>query len=462
MNFIIRVVIDGFSKTKFLMFFIGSFLSVNMAMSQQLAGDELKSMEKSNSSFKSFKGGVQGVKGPGLNLSPEKMQWWQDAKFGLFIHWGLYAIPGTGEWTMFNQKIPAETYARFANQFKPRYFNGDTWAGIAKSAGMKYMVIVTRHHDGFAMWNSPASYSHFNSMETTAHTDYVSQYTAACRKAGLAVGLYYSPMDWRFPGYFDPKGKPENAALMKQQAYGQVEELMKNYGKIDILWYDGGWLAHKGGDEAAAWFWEPLKLNTMVRQYQPDIVINPRSGMFGDFQVNEGPAPVTGPIIDIPWEKCLNLNGSTWGYSPVQKLMSFKSIVQMLVNVVDRGGNMLLNVGPDPDGVIPVTHIARLKAVGAWLTTNGASIYGTRPGPFQPVDSLYGSTHKGNVIYIHLLKLPADKAELQLPAIGQKIISCTILNGGKVSFKQDENSITLMPDRMKLGDAVTTFSLVLK
>lgn len=426
---------------------------------QQMGNDELRSMEKSNAAFKSFKGGVRGEKGPGLNLPVEKMQWWENAKFGMFIHWGLYSIPATGEWTMFNQKIPAEEYAKLADQFNPKLFNADKWAGVAKSAGMKYMVMVARHHDGFAMWNSPSSYRHFNSMETAAHRDFVAKYTEACRKAGLGVGLYYSPMDWRFPSYFDPKGLPENAALMKKQTYGQVEELMKNYGKIDILWYDGGWLAHKGGDADAAWFWEPLKLNTMVRKYQPDIVINPRSGMFGDFQVNEGSAEVKGPIIEIPWEKCLNLNGSSWGYNKTQNLMSFKSIVQMLVNVVDRGGNMLLNVGPDPDGVIPPTHVTRLKEVGAWLSKNGASIYGTRPGPFQPVDSLYGSTHKGNMIYIHLLKSSKTTPTLQLPSIAQKVVSCTILNGKEIKFKQRKDGITLTIDDAELNAAVTTITL---
>jgi alpha-L-fucosidase len=297
-----------------LTFSISTLISLTVH-SQQMTKDELKSMEKSNSAFK---GGITGLRAPGLNLPPEKMQWWQDAKFGMFIHWGLYAIPGSGEWTMFNKKMSPEEYAKLADQFKPRYFNADRWAAIAKAAGMKYMVMVARHHDGFAMWNSPSSYHHFNSMETAAHTDFIAHYTAACRKAGLRVGIYYSPMDWRFPGYFDPKGLPENASLMKQQAYGQVGELMKNYGKIDILWYDGGWLAHKGSDVDAAWLWEPLKLNAMVRKYQPDIAINPRSGMFGDFQVNEGVAEVKGPILDFPWEKCLSLNGPSWGFTKAQ------------------------------------------------------------------------------------------------------------------------------------------------
>ncbi|WP_158989127.1 alpha-L-fucosidase [Mucilaginibacter sp. L196] len=435
--------------------FISTLISLNVH-AQQMGKDELKSMEKSNSAFK---GGIRGVTGPGLNLSPEKMQWWEDAKFGMFIHWGLYAIPATGEWTMFNKKMSPDEYAKLADQFKPRYFNANRWAAIAKAAGMKYMVMVARHHDGFAMWNSPSSYHHFNSMETAAHTDFVAQYTAACRKAGLRVGIYYSPMDWRFPGYFDPKGQAENAALMKQQAYGQVAELMKNYGKIDILWYDGGWLSHKGTDEDAAWFWEPLKLNTIVRNYQPNIVINPRSGMFGDFQVNEGDAEVKGPILEFPWEKCLNLNGASWGYNKTQHLMSLAGILQMLVNVVDRGGNMLLNVGPDPDGVIPQTHVARLKEVGSWLDKNGESIYGTRAGPFQPVDSLYGSTHKGNKVYIHLINSNKVTNELHLPKFDRQIQSCRLINGQDLPFSQDRNGINIGIQKTHLEPAVTTIVL---
>ncbi|MES2277477.1 MAG: alpha-L-fucosidase [Bacteroidota bacterium] len=425
--------------------------------SQEMSADERKSMEKAN--YAGLKGAGKGVKGPGSNLPPEKMVWWEDQKFGMFIHWGLYAIPATGEWTMFNNKIPAEEYAKLADQFNPRHFSGAAWAKVAKQAGMKYMVMVARHHDGFALWNSPASYHHFNSMETAAHRDFVKEYTDACRAAGLHVGLYYSPLDWRFPGYFDPKGLPENAALLKKQTYGQVEELMKNYGKIEILWYDGGWLAHKGGDADAAWFWEPLKLNAMVRGYNPDVVINPRSGMYGDFQTNEGDADVKGPIIPIPWEKNLNLSRGSWGYIKNGKLMTLKNVVDMLVNTVDRGGNMLLNVGPDPDGVIPPASVARLKEVGAWLGYNGESIYGTRPGPFEPVDDYYGATHKGNKIYIHLVKMPNGATEIKLPPTNNTVISCKILNGKKVKFKQDQNGVTLTVDTTRLDPIVTTFAL---
>jgi alpha-L-fucosidase len=429
-------------------------MSINKLNAQALKGDELKSMQKYDGPKENNE-----IIAPELRLSAEQMKWWQDAKFGMFIHWGLYSIEGKGEWAMYNDKIPAEEYAKLADKFNPQHFDANIWANVAKDAGMKYMVLTARHHDGFALWNSPASYSHFNSFETAAHRDFVKEYTDACRKAGLAVGIYYSPMDWRFPGYFKPKELTENAGLMKQQGYGQIEELMKNYGKIDVLWYDGGWLAHNGTDADAAWFWEPVKLNKMVRSYQPNAVINPRSGWEGDFQCKEGDAKIRGPIIDTPWEKCLNLNQASWGYNSHQNLMSLKDIIVMLVNTVDRGGNMLLNVGPDAQGIIPETHIARLKEVGNWLQKYGESIYGTRPGPFKPVDDVYGSVQKDNLIYIHLL---AVNDKLQLPPLENKVISCKQMSGSSLIFKQNKKGITIFLDKLQPELNVSTLVLETK
>jgi alpha-L-fucosidase len=443
-------------KSKFSLAFISLiiFMSLCKLNAQDLKGDELKSMEKSN--------GVKGSNGiiaPELRLSAEQMKWWQDAKFGMFIHWGLYSIQGRGEWAMFNEKIPANEYAQLADQFNPQHFDANIWANVAKDAGMKYMVLTARHHDGFALWNSPSSYLHFNSFETAAHRDFVKEYTDACRKAGLAVGLYYSPMDWRFPGYFKPKELVENAGLMKRQGYGQIEELMKNYGKIDVLWYDGGWLAHDGKDADAAWFWEPVKLNKMVRSYQPNAVISPRSGWEGDFQCNEGDGTIHGPIINTPWEKCLNLNKTSWGYNPKQNLMSLKDIITMLVNTVDRGGNMLLNVGPDAQGIIPETHIARLQEVGNWLQNYGESIYGTRPGPFEPVDDLYGAVQKNNLIYIHLLTV---QDTLKLPPLPKKIITCKQMNGTSMKFIQNKKGITVFLNKLTPDPNVSTLVFEMK
>jgi alpha-L-fucosidase len=242
-----------------------------------------------------------------------------------------------------------------------------------------------------------------------------------------------------------------------------VEELLTNYGHIDILWYDGAWLAMKGTDADAAPFWESDKLAQMARSYQPKVVISPRSGWIGDFGTDEGGASVTGRIRSGPWEKCLNLNETTWGYNTRQQLMSRSRALNMLINTVVRGGNMLLNVGPDKDGVIPEAHVARLKEIGDWLGKYGESIYGTRPGPFQPVDGQYGATYRGKTIYVHVLSWapvagsrrqgapPATVAataeqpdKLVLPALKQKITGVRVLTSdGVARFAQSETEVTL-------------------
>ncbi len=413
----------------------------------EMIGDELKSQQKSSLVFKSR----DGVKAPGLKLKREEMAWWEDAKFGMFIHWGLYAIPARGEWAMHNEQIPADEYAKLADEFNPQQFDADVWAKIAKDAGMKYMVLTARHHDGFALWDSPASYGDFNSLETAAERDFVKEYADACRAAGLRVGLYYSPMDWRFPGYFKPKELADNAALMKKQAYGQIEELMSNYGRIDILWYDGAWLAHNGTDADAAWFWEPVKLNWLARKYQPKVVISPRSGWEGDFQCDEGGHEVKGPIVDdIPWEKCLNLNQTSWGFNTHQNLMKRDDAIRMLVNVVGRGGNVLLNVGPDPDGVIPPTHVERLKEIGQWMETYGEGIYGTRGGPFQPVDHVYCSTHKDHAVYVFIEQMDGGES-IELPPLKNRIKSVSLLSkGNELKFQQSDKTIKVaIPKSMR-------------
>jgi alpha-L-fucosidase len=403
------------------------------------------------------------IQSAALKLSDQDMTWWRDARFGMFIHWGLYAIPAEGEWVMHNKKIPADEYAKLADQFNPQHFDATRWAAIAKRAGMKYMVLTARHHDGFALWNSPSSWHHYNSFDTAAHRDFVKEYTSACRDAGLKVGLYYSPMDWRFPGYFHPKEQPESAQEMKKQCWGQVRELMSNYGPIDVLWYDGGWLAHHGSDADAAWLWEPIKLNAMVRELQPKVVISPRSGWEGDFTCDEGGHAVTGPIRKGPWEKCLNLNETSWGYNKQQKLMSLPRAIHMLIDVAVRGGNVLLNVGPDPDGVIPETHVKRLEEVGDWMNQFGEAIYATRAGPFEPTDGIVGSTYRGDTVYLLISKRPDDEM-IKLPPLKNKIVKCDSLTGGAAAFTQTDESIgvSLKNAKEDSASAVTIVRLKLQ
>ncbi len=394
---------------------------------------------------------------PDLLLPAKEMKWWRDAKFGVFVHWGLYAIPARGEWYMFNEKVSPEDYARLAAEFHPHHYDPDSWARLAKTAGARYMVMTARHHDGFALWNSPASYGHYDAVHSAAHRDLIAPYVKAVRREGLRVGLYYSPLDWRFPAYFHPKELPDNAALFKRQTYAQVEELMRHYGHIDILWWDGGWLAHKGTDADAAWFWEPDKLNRMVRKYQPDIVINPRSGWQGDFDVQEGGAPITGPIRARPWEKTFSINQGGWGYTPENNVLNADQVVRLLVDAVVRNGNMLANIGPDRDGIVPPRQAETLKGVGLWLKRHGRAIYGTRPGPFQPVDGVYGATTAGDSVFVHIVGWPSD--DLSLPPLPRKVLGARNLSGDAVRWTADANGHTLSVPPASRGSAVTVIEL---
>lgn len=419
------------------------------AVVAQTVTDEQKSAQKAANADPTL--------APDLLLPERKMAWWRDAKFGVFVHWGLYAIPGRGEWYMFNEKVAPEDYAKLAQAFKPRHYDPDSWARLAKIGGARYMVMTARHHDGFALWDSPASYGHYDSMHAAAHRDLIAPYVKAVRRQGLHVGLYYSPLDWRFPAYFHPKEMPENAALFKQQTYAQVEELMRNYGHIDILWWDGGWLAHTGTDADAAWFWEPDKLNRMVRKYQPDIVINPRSGWQGDFDISEGPSPITGPIRARPWEKAFSINSGAWGYTPEDSVMTTDQLVRLLVDAIVRNGNVIANLGPDKDGLIPPKQAETLKGVGLWLKRHARAVYGTRPGPFQPVDGLYGATFAGKSIFIHIVDWPQDQLVLQ--SVPGRIADVHNLSGETVKWSVTADSLALSVPQASRGRAVTVIEL---
>ncbi len=417
-----------------------------------LSGAELLSMLKSRADSDALEDGK-------LNLPPEKMTWWEDAKFGMFIHWGLYALVGTGEWCMYNDKIPPDEYRLLADSFTPENFDADAWMKVAKSAGCKYAVMTSRHHDGFALWDSGASYLDFTSAKTAAHRDFIREYTDAARAAGLYTGIYYSPMDWRFRGYFDPEGELESALLMKKQCYGQVEELMRDYGKIDILWYDGGWLAHKGSDADSAWLWDPITLNTMVKKYQPDVVINPRSGLRGDFRTEEGGSDVTGPIRPYPWEKCMTVVNGPWGYSPRAKARPHVEILRIMIDTFCRGGNVLLNVGPSADGTIPPDQVECFCKIGEWMDKYGESVYGTRGGPLEPVDGVYGTTLRDNTVYIHVLD-PEKINEVTVP-IDCSVIESSVALSGSVTVKNDSDGVKLHVSEAAPIDTIVKLTLKL-
>lgn len=393
---------------------------------------------------------------PDLLLPAKDMAWWRDAKFGVFVHWGLYAIPAKGEWHMFNDKVPAAEYAKLAQRFNPQHYDPDAWAQLAADGGARYMVLTARHHDGFSLFASKASWGQFDAPHSAAKRDLVAPWVEAVRRHGMKVGLYYSPLDWRFPAYFHPKEMPENAREFKQQTYGQIQELMSQYGRIDVLWYDGGWLAHQGSDADAAWFWEPDRLNRIVRQLQPQVVINPRSGWQGDFDTEEGDAPISGPIRKRPWEKTFSINGA-WGYVPEGQVKTADEVVTQLVNAVVRNGNLLVNLGPDADGVVPPKQSETLRGVGRWLQGHGQAVYDTRPGPLQPVDGVYGMTQRGDTCYLFVQQWPNE--ELKLPALPHKVTGVRNLSGHDVAWRDGAQGLTLSVPKAQRGSPVTVLEI---
>ncbi len=382
-------------------------------------------------------------------LPNSSLSWYQDAKFGMFIHWGVYAGPAQGEWYMENAAIPISDYANFAqpssgtSYFAADQFDANAWAQLAKDAGMQFMNLTTRHHEGYALF--PSQYPNaWTSMQTHGR-DFVGEYVQAARSKGLKVGFYYSPMSWRYPGLFDVYGtgvKPnkwgyttdiahkENARQMKEEVYEQVKYLMTHYGQIDHFYWDGGWLGQSGTDRDAAFFWEPgqyrdpnnqwsidpaysdtdstgkpLGLMGMVRKYQPNMIVNARSGWMGDISDEEGGQTVNGPIRrngEI-YQKDVTMANGPWGYKDNVTYMSYDGVIRLLADSVVRNMTLLLNVGPDRHGVIPATVQTTLRDVGTFLSKVGESVYGTRGGPWQPVDGQYGYTYKDNKIYIHIL-----------------------------------------------------------
>lgn len=396
------------------------------------------------------------VKVPKLNK--EDINWFRDSKFGMFIHWGLYSLLGRGEWVMFNERMNVDEYSKLKENFDASGCDPKVWARIAKQAGMRYMVLTTKHHDGFSLFDSKTN--PFNSVNSAARRDIVAEYVEACRSEGLKVGFYFSPMDWRFPGYFFPEMYLKSALDMKEQCWAQIRELMTNYGKIDILWYDGEWLAHGGikwendahgkfgwytdpnwaKDEIyfkVNYFWESEKLNAMVRELQPGIMINNRSGWEGDFHVRE--RRIGDIRTDKPWDSndCL---AKSWGYVPDMPMLSLRECVKNLVAIVTRDGNYLLNIGPTGSGLMEPRQVKRLTQVGEWINEFGESIYGTRGGPFLPGD-WGGSTYKDNKAYVHITEWMEDT--IVLPRIDNEILSYSSLTSNQFEINITDSSLEI-------------------
>ncbi|HME33339.1 MAG TPA: alpha-L-fucosidase [Terriglobales bacterium] len=374
----------------------------------------------------------------------QRMAWWHEAKFGMFIHWGLYSVVGQHEWAMEVEGIPISQYELLAKHFNPKPNAAREWARLARRAGQKYMVMTTKHHEGFCHFDSKLT--DYCAPRQEPGRDLVREFVDAARAEGLRVGFYYSLMDWHHPD--GARCQTDEAARKRFVAYthGLVRELMTNYGKIDILWYDVDW-------PLSPEQWESERMNQMVFELQPEIIVNNRNGLPGDFSTPE--QEVAAAEKGRAWETCMTMNES-WGFNRGDdSWKSAKEIVGNLANCARGGGNYLLNIGPRPDGSVPSESVEVLETVGKWLDTNGKAIYGTERGSYS-WNSNANYTRRGNTLYVHQLYWPSDTPAAQwLPffqpptvvAIGglkTKAKAVRLLKTGQnVSFVQDEFSLRL-------------------
>ncbi len=414
-------------------------------------------------------GAAEGNKG----YSPDdtRMAWWREARFGMFIHWGLYSIPAGewngetnhAEWIRTTAQIPIDEYDKFVQEFNPIKFDADEWVRMAKDAGMKYIVITSKHHDGFSLFNS--RYTDFDIMSTPFKRDIMDELANACRKYGLKICWYHSIMDWHHPDYLPRRGwesrTTEGADIDRYISHmkKQLKELIQNYGDIGVLWFDGEWEEtwnHEYGQD----------LYDYVRNLQPSIIINNRvdagrSGMqgltkegnyAGDFGTPEQEIPPTG-LPGIDWETCMTMNDH-WGYNKHNNnWKSSKDLIQKLADIVSKGGNFLLNVGPTAEGLFPQASIDRLAAMGQWMKINGESIYGTQASPFKHLSwgRCTQKTVKGGTrLYLHVFSWP-ESGRLVLPGIYNQPGQAFLLSDPTIkldAFRKEDAIVINVPQKV--------------
>jgi len=370
---------------------------------------------------------------PYLQAKPEDVLRWRQMKFGMFIHWGPVSLVGTEiGWSRGGPRrgtggtgeIPLDVYDNLYKKFNPVRFDAAEWVEIAKAAEMRYMVFTSRHHDGFTNFDSQVTDYKITSPQSPYRKDLVKQLADACHQGGLAWGVYYSQPDWHHPDYRTP-----NHARYVKYLHEQVRELMANYGRVDVLFFDG-----LGG---SAKDWDAENLFRSIRTLQPHVVINDRCGLAADYDTPE--QRVGAMQTSRPWETCMTI-GDQWAWKPNDRIKSLKQCLQTLVRVVGGDGNLLFNVGPMPDGRIEPRQVERLREMGQWLRQYGQSLYGTRGGPFPRTGSI-AATCKDRTVYVHLLD--PRIAPVVLPPIDKKIVSSRVLTGGTVAVKQTAESIEI-------------------
>jgi alpha-L-fucosidase len=395
--------------------------------------------------------------------SPEKksqrLEWWQNSRFGMFIHWGLYALAARHEWVKKNERITDNDYQKYFDHFNPDLFNPAKWAKIAKQTGMKYAVITTKHHEGFCLFDSRCT--DYKATKTPYGKDIIKEWTEAFRAEGLRIGFYYSLLDWHHPHYtidrnhpgsastdeeYDQLNKGRDMNIYRQYIKDQVRELLTNYGKIDIIWLDYSFPTGKHGKNRHDW--DSENLLKMVRQLQPGIIVNDRLDLLEqpggwDFRSPEQFKPrewVKMNGIPVPWETCQTFSGS-WGYYRDELTWKDnKQLLALLIDTVSKGGNLLLNVGPTGRGTFDDRAVQRLDAIGEWMQYHSRSIYGCTRAPLQfkaPENTILTYNPASHRLYIHLLAWPMETIFLEGYA-------------GKVKYAQflhDGSEIILKPKR---------------
>jgi alpha-L-fucosidase len=389
------------------------------------------------------------------SVPPERAaarEWFRDAKFGMFIHWGAYSQLGQGEWVMENRSIPVDSYEWLASAFNPIKFDAKAWVATAKAAGVRYITITSRHHDGFSMFATKAT--RYNIVDFTPFArDPMKELAAECQRNGIKLFFYYSQLDWHTVDYWPrgrtgrSTGRPESGDWNSYVEFmnRQLEELLTNYGPIGGIWFDGMW------DKPDA-DWQLDRTYALIHRMQPAALIVPnhhKALLPGeDVQTFEQDLPGantagfnTDQIGSLPLETSLTMNQS-WGFNITdKKFKSVRELVGYLVRAAGHGANLLLNIGPRPDGTIQPEAVERLRAIGDWLQTYGTSIYGTRVGPVPP--RAWGTTtRRGDTIFVHILDWPDPT--LALPEIGARVLRASMLKGGaSVPFAQSPAAVTL-------------------
>src|SRR5579862_7790950 len=394
----------------------------------------------------------------------QRTQWWREARFGMFIHWGLYAVPadstdltgkkGIAEWYFYNKQKQVKDYEKFAAQFNPVKFDAKVWVETAKNAGMKYIVITSKHHDGFDMFDTKLS-DYCITKATPFKRDPMKELAAECRRQGIRLCFYHSIMDWHEPDYLPRRPweganrPPDGASLSRYVDHmeGQLRELLTHYGPIGIIWFDGGW-EHNPQELRSA------EVNAMIRRLQPEILINDRNHLPEDYSTPEQTIPAHAFANGRLWETCMTMN-DTWGYAKNDDdWKSPEDLIHKLCDIASKGGNFLLNVGPTGLGDFPEPIVERLDAIGDWMSVNSASIYGTTKSPFRRLPFDGRCTQKGSTLYLQVFHWPDDG--LHLDGLQTQILSARALLGNELLPVTKTDVNTVYVGRPKRLDPVAT------